>query len=200
MIQTQSGPTKRRNSVHKNLFDPSLYQMPGLPRGSFQHQKKGYGKENHIFRQKFISSKKSFLQQFPNNIQVYLPEIDLRITATCFIWYVMSSISSNVSKTILRAFNHPVALTELQFLVSGILCVGFASVVNLFRLPRLKHTKFSNALNSFPEGILPEYLDGNFRSSILSKFLIPSKLVLVTTFPMGIFQFIGHITSHKQSQ
>ncbi|CAI4052271.1 hypothetical protein SKDZ_15G4430 [Saccharomyces kudriavzevii ZP591] len=197
MIQTQSGPTKRRNSVHKNLFDPSLYQMPGLPRGSFQHQKKGYGKENHIFRQKFISSKKSFLQQFPNNIQVYLPEIDLRITATCFIWYVMSSISSNVSKTILRAFNHPVALTELQFLVSGILCVGFASVVNLFRLPRLKHTKFSNALNSFPEGILPEYLDGNFRSSILSKFLIPSRLVLVTTFPMGIFQFIGHITSHK---
>lgn len=200
MIQTQSTAIKRRNSVHKNLFDPSLYQIPEPPRGGFQHQKKEYSKEtfsNQVFGYDITSLKKRFTQLFPSNIQGYLPEVDLRITIICSIWYVTSSISSNLSKAILRTFNHPIALTELQFLVSAVLCVGFASIVNLFRLPRLKHTKFSKALNSFPDGILPEYLDGNFRSSILHKFLVPSKLVLMTTFPMGIFQFIGHITSHK---
>lgn len=199
MIQTQSTAIKRRNSIHKNLFDPSLYQIPEPPRGSFQNQKKEYNKEfsNHIFGQDIINLKESFIRLFPSNIQGYLPEVDLRVTIICSIWYVTSSISSNLSKTILRTFNHPIALTELQFLVSAILCVGFASIVNLFRLPRLKHTKFSKILNNFPDGILPEYLDGSFRSSILRKFLVPSKLVLMTTFPMGIFQFIGHITSHK---
>ncbi|EJS41617.1 sly41p [Saccharomyces arboricola H-6] len=200
MIQTQSTATKRRNSVHKNLFDPSLYQIPEPPRGSYQHKKKDYSKESpssNIFGQNFTEVKSRFLELFPGNIQEYLPEVDLRITITCFIWYVTSSMSSNLSKTILRTFNHPIALTELQFLVSGILCVWFASVVNFLRLPRWKHTTLSKVLNSFPEGILPEYLDGNFQNSILKKFLVPSKLVLITTFPMGVFQFIGHIMSHK---
>ncbi|CAI4036592.1 hypothetical protein SMKI_15G4400 [Saccharomyces mikatae IFO 1815] len=200
MIQTQSSAIKRRNSVHRNLFDPSLYQIPEPPRGSFQHQKNEYSREtsgHRVFEKGYTSFKNSFIQLFPSSIRGYLPEVDLRVTIICFIWYVTSSISSNLSKTILRTFNHPIALTELQFFVSGILCVGFASMVNLFRLPRLKHTKFSKALNSFPDGILPEYLDGDFHNSILRKFLVPSKLVLLTTFPMGIFQFVGHITSHK---
>lgn len=165
MIQTQSTAIKRRNSVHKNLFDPSLYQIPEPPRG-VPTPKKEYSKEtfsNQVFGYDITSLKKRFTQLFPSNIQGYLPEVDLRITIICSIWYVTSSISSNLSKAILRTFNHPIALTELQFLVSAVLCVGFASIVNLFRLPRLKHTKFSKALNSFPDGILPEYLDGNFQ-------------------------------------
>ncbi|CAI4065224.1 hypothetical protein SUVZ_08G3290 [Saccharomyces uvarum] len=200
MIQTQSTATKRRNSIHKNLFDPSLYQIPEPPRGVYQHQKKEYTREassNHIFGQDFTSIKEIFIHLFPHDIQGYLPDVDIRVIVICFIWYVTSSVSSNLSKTILRTFDHPIALTELQFLFSGTMCVAFASIVNLFRTPRLRHTKFSKALNNFPEGILPEYLDGNFRNSILSKFLIPSKLVFLTTFPMGIFQFVGHITSHK---
>ena len=112
MIQTQSTAIKRRNSVHKNLFDPSLYQIPEPPRGSFQNQKKEYNKEfgNHLFGQDLTSLKESFIQLFPSNIQGYLPEIDLRVTIICSIWYVTSSISSNLSKTILRTFNHPCLL------------------------------------------------------------------------------------------
>ena len=115
----------------------------------------------------------------------------------CFLWYVTSSISSNLAKAILRRFTHPVGLTELQFLVSAIVCLTFACVVNFFRKNELRHTSIASTLNSFPPGILPIYLNGNFQESIVDRFLKPNRLVLMTTFPLGIFQFVGHITSHK---
>lgn len=31
----------------------------------------------------------------------------------------------------------------------------------------------------------------------LSEFITPTRLIIQTTLPMGMFQFIGHITSHK---
>lgn len=202
MIATQSTTTRRRSSVHKNLFDPKLYRDLGPPREVFEAKKnkhnkpffKGTGAAFSIVLAKVQSR---FVKLFPQSIQHYLPEVDIKVIVTCLIWYVTSSISSNVSKAILRDFKHPVALTELQFLVSALLCVSFITTVNFLQIPSIAHTPVSKAFNSFPDGILPPYLSGNFKQSILEKFLRPNRLIFLATFPMGIFQFVGHVTSHK---
>lgn len=205
MIITQSTTAKRRLSVHKNLFDPSIYRLPEAPKGVFQPLRQVPNQPNSEAAPPETNTSgtnisylpKKFVELFPKNTQHYLPEVDVKVTVVCLVWYVISSVSSNLSKAILRDFNHPVALTELQFLLSAFLCVTFLTVVNFLKTPSLKRTAFSKACNNFPEGILPTYLDGNFKNSIYGKFLVPSKIVLMTTFPMGIFQFVGHITSHK---
>lgn len=205
MIVTQSTTAKRRLSVHKNLFDPSIYKVPEAPKGVFQPQRQvpnppasnASSSKSNTSGIDVSYLPKRVVELFPKNIQHYLPEVDVKVTALCLVWYVTSSISSNLSKAILRDFTHPVALTELQFLLSAFLCVTFLIIVNFVKRPSLKSTSFSKACNNFPDGILPAYLDGNFKKSIYGKFLVPSKIVLMTTFPMGIFQFVGHITSHK---
>ncbi|AQZ12790.1 SLY41 (YOR307C) [Zygosaccharomyces parabailii] len=202
MITTQSTTAKRRLSVHNNLFDPALYKLPQAPQGTFQPRKQALPARPAIFARgeeplcRASYFKQKFVNLFPKDVQGYLPEVDIKITSICLVWYVTSSISSNLSKTILRDFTHPVALTELQFLVSAMLCVGFMSVVNCLQKRNSQHL-LVKACQSFPEGIVPSYLNGNFRESIMGKFLVPCKLVLMTTFPMGIFQFVGHISTHK---
>ncbi|QLL34741.1 hypothetical protein HG536_0H01160 [Torulaspora globosa] len=203
MITVQSTTTRRRSSVHQNLFDPKLYRTcEPAKEVSEKEEKDKYaqpslsqivGKVSEIA----VLLQKEFVRLFPRSVQDYLPEVDLKVTLVCLTWYVTSSISSNVSKAILRDFTHPVALTELQFLFSALLCVFFIAVVNMAQLPSLSRTAIARAVASFPEGILPSYLSGDFRQSVVGKFLKPSKLIFLATFPMGIFQFMGHISSHK---
>lgn len=193
MITTQS-TTYRRLSVHNNVYGNETTQLrkqEGLldrPKLSLKDQ----GSLSRItrFKQKFVGL-------FPRDVQGYLPDVDIKVTAICLIWYVTSSISSNLSKGILKEFTHPVALTELQFLTSALLCVGFITLVNHLQKPGLQTSNLARACSNFPEGILPNYLDGTFKGSISGKFLVPCKIVLMTTFPMGIFQFVGHISTHK---
>lgn len=201
MITIQSTTTRRRSSVHKNLFDPKLYR-PVEPELAKPEKGKKYSKPAFKRTRTTISGvvarlQDRFVELFPKSVQDYLPEVDIKVIAICLIWYVTSSISSNVSKAILREFTHPVALTELQFMVSALLCVSFIATVNSLRIPSVSHSPIAKAFDSFPEGILPTYLNGNFKESILGKFLRPSRLIFLATFPMGIFQFVGHITSHK---
>lgn len=203
MITIQSTTTRRRSSVHKNLFDPKLYRTPEPSRDVLVPEKrKRYSRQSFKGTGATVSDLVARLQQgfvklFPRRVQDYLPEIDIKVIGICLIWYVTSSISSNLSKAILRDFTHPVALTELQFLVSALLCISFIATVNLLQIPSLSSTSVAKAFNSFPEGIMPTYLNGDFRTSILGKFLRPSRLIFLATFPMGVFQFVGHITSHK---
>lgn len=203
MITTQSTTTRRRSSVHQNLFDPKLYRTSEpAAEISEKESKDKYAKplfsglSSRIFD--FTANfQKKFVKLFPQSVQDYLPEVDFKVTAVCLTWYVTSSISSNVSKAILRDFTHPVALTELQFLFSTLLCVSFIALVNLLQVPSLSNTALSKAAVSFPEGILPTYLTGGFNKSVMGKFLKPRKLIFMATFPMGIFQFVGHVSSHK---
>lgn len=205
MITVQSTTTRRRSSVHQNLFDPKLYRTSTteVTRNVFEKERKDkYAKPSFSQVGRKISDlsvrlQQEFVKLFPRSVQDYLPEVDLKVTSVCLTWYIASSISSNVSKAILRDFTHPVALTELQFLVSALLCVGFVAVVNMLQVPTLAHTAVAKAVVSFPEGILPSYLIGDYTQSVLGKFLRPSKLIFMATFPMGIFQFVGHISSHK---
>lgn len=201
MITVQSTTTRRRSSVHQNLFDPKLYRSE-VGKESEKEEKDKYAQPSilQIVRKVaeiVVRFKEEFVRLFPRSVQDYLPEVDLKVTLMCLTWYVTSSVSSNVSKAILRDFTHPVALTELQFLVSALLCVFFIAVVNMLQLPSLSRTAVARAVVNFPEGILPSYLSGDFRQSVVGKFLKPSKLIFLATFPMGIFQFMGHISSHK---
>lgn len=193
MITTQSA-THRRLSVHSNLHDQES-TLPKKTEGLLGRPKLVANGETPLSRGAFFKQKVVAL--FPRDIQGYLPEVDIKVTAICLIWYVTSSISSNLSKGILKEFTHPVALTELQFLTSGLLCIGFITLVNHLQRPHLQSSNLAKACSNFPEGILPWYLNGNFKEAILGRFLEPCKIVLMTTFPMGIFQFVGHISTHK---
>lgn len=208
MITTQSAPqsttTKRRTSIHKNLYDPSLYRFPEPSVGA----KKQFisvspeiatfeAETGNAFSRGVTQLQEKFVNLFPRTLQEYLPEVDGKVTLVCLAWYVISSVSSNLSKSILREFTHPIALTEIQFLLNALFCISFITLVNFLQNSPLNERGISKACQNFPEGILPSYLNGNFRESIQKKFLNPSKIILMTTFPMGVFQFVGHITSYK---
>ncbi|KAK6458321.1 member of triose phosphate translocator family [Scheffersomyces xylosifermentans] len=110
----------------------------------------------------------------------WLPPIDVKVLALCINWYIFSIISANSTKMILTNFKYPITLTEFQFSLNCIMC--------LFLLVALGIKP--NLVPYFPKGVLPKDLS-------LRKFVIPTPLILGTTLPMGGFQFIGHITSHK---
>ncbi|CCC68169.1 hypothetical protein NCAS_0B00850 [Naumovozyma castellii] len=198
---TYNTTTKRRNSVHKNLYDQSLFQIPATQkRPDYEIRHYGLDSRNSALQkiqENCIAAKEVLLGYMSKDIQDHLPDVDFKMSLLCLMWYVVSSISSNMSKSILRKFMHPVALTELQFLISAILCLFFASIVNFYQKPMLKKNSIGQMFSNFPDGILPTYLNGDFQTSIIDTFLKPTQFILATVFPLGLFQFIGHITSHK---
>ncbi|GMM58568.1 Sly41 protein [Maudiozyma humilis] len=205
---------KRRNSEHKNLFDPNLYSLPSDPNGNYEsrkaekiraHTQLQHGKGGSI-RQQFQVLWQSARQVIPPELhgacqnvyeQDFWPTVDLKVAVLCLMWYISSSVSNNLAKSILRKFPHPVGFTELQFLVSGLICLAFACVVNACRLPSLRRSRVALTLDEFPQGIIPTYMDGNFTRSVYETFLRPGRVVLLVTFPLGLFQFFGHLTAHK---
>ncbi|KAL6454009.1 SLY41 Uncharacterized transporter SLY41 [Candida maltosa Xu316] len=124
------------------------------------------------------SSATSYLSS--SSLFYWLPPIDLKITSFCIFWYLCSIVSSNSTKLILNDFKYPITLTQFQFSISSILCLTFLIVL-----------KFNtNLIHNLPKGFIPNNLH-------VRQFLTPTSLIINTTLPMGIFQFIGHITSHK---
>ncbi|KAL3234817.1 putative transporter SLY41 [Nakaseomyces bracarensis] len=227
MIQTQhitTTTTKRRGSIHKNLFDPSILD---LKKTTATQDNAQYNKYKQTQRNSLNQSSRNGLlftsQQFKDFLSYYLSEEqvqtvsntlfsaieyiqktvlgrkDIGIPVLCLTWYVVSSISSNLCKTILKGFPYPVALTEIQFLFTAILCTGFISLINYYERPTRNPSHASKWLKIFPEGTFPEYLDGDFQNSIQNKFLKPCKQTIQMCLPLGIFQFSGHICSHQST-
>lgn len=62
-----------------------------------------------------------------------LPLINLKLISLCFIWYLTSVISSSTTKEILRDFKFPVTLTEIQFIMNGLLCLILLFSIKLFK-------------------------------------------------------------------
>ncbi|KAG7662450.1 uncharacterized protein J8A68_003981 [[Candida] subhashii] len=110
----------------------------------------------------------------------WIPPINYKITGLCILWYLASIISSNSTKLILSEFSYPITLTQFQFLLNSMLCLILLAIVN----------RNSNLSKILPAGVIPS--SGNIK-----KFITPTRLIINTTLPMGCFQFIGHITSHK---
>ncbi|CCK71374.1 Sly41p KNAG_0G03170 [Huiozyma naganishii CBS 8797] len=184
--------TRLRLSQHKIVFDPHSNVEAAL-------EEKGpsarvAARHGDCVQRPYILA---LVRDFSRFRKVYLFRIDHKVIGLCLCWYLASSISSNVSKVILKQFKHPVALTEIQFLLSAALCLSFVSLVNLVQDPKYRQSFISQSMGNFPKGMLPNYLDGDFKHSIMGKFLSPSTLLLTTTFPLGIFQFLGHLMTHK---
>ncbi|AMD20231.1 HDL513Wp [Eremothecium sinecaudum] len=196
MITTQSTvqntTSKLRGSIHKNLYEPTFHNIPNESQDSIPSKVQFSQGSNTL-----LKSKGDVLNFLPDSLTKLLPEVNIKVTLLCLFWYVTSSISSNISKAILREFPHPVALTELQFLTNAALCLLFATLINYCRTQQFNFHWISNTLQNLPEGLLPTYLNGSFYDCIWSKFLAVDKTALVSTFPMGLFQFFGHVTSYK---
>ncbi|KAK6464873.1 member of triose phosphate translocator family [Scheffersomyces coipomensis] len=109
-----------------------------------------------------------------------LPPIDIKITILSSLWYLTSIISSNSTKSILTQFQYPITLTEFQFSLNALFCIILLGLLNLN--PSL--------IKVFPIGTIPTNLS-------IPQFLTPTAKIISTTLPMGGFQFIGHLTSHK---
>ena len=124
---------------------------------------------------------------------VSFPMVNLKLISLCFTWYLTSVVSSSTTKEILKDFKYPVTLTEIQFVMNGILCMLLLASVKY-----VKQTFNVNCFKKFPDGTFPPLLtDPHY--SILKNFLFPSLLILKTTIPMGMFQFIGQIASHNST-
>lgn len=105
-----------------------------------------------------------------------------RIIILCVNWYLSSIVSNYSTKLILLSYRYPVTLTQFQFVLNCIF-----SLVMLATL--LKNPGYAK---SFPTGTLP-----SFKNLSLCSFVRPNEFILRTTVPMGMFQFVGHITSHN---
>lgn len=120
-----------------------------------------------------------------------LPSSNLKIATFCALWYLCLAVSNNSTKAILRRYPHPVAVTEIQFLLNAMLSVAVVSLVHLA----------PTTASAFPKGTLPPLVvDRSLASSwtlLVAQFVTPTQLVVATTLPMGVFQFVGHITLHQ---
>lgn len=114
----------------------------------------------------------------------WIPQIHFETIALCGLWYLFSIVSANSTKAILSRFMYPVTLTQFQFVMNAILCVLLFIILNCF----------PKTASNFPHGSVPQFDTPELG---VKKFLTPTKFIVSTTLPMGAFQFIGHITSHK---
>lgn len=121
-------------------------------------------------------------------LKSFLPPVDFSVVTFCLVWYAMSAISSNITKKILIEFPYPTTLTEVQFLISSMFCIGTMWVINNQRW----------LVKYFPQGSVPTMDQFEKNGAVSTWNLVkPNEKVLKTTIPMGMFQFVGHITSHQ---
>lgn len=100
-----------------------------------------------------------------------IPPISVKTILICFLWYLISSITSQLTKLILVQFSYPLFLSQFQFLISALLSFAFITIAR----------KFPDISHHFPLGSLPS----NPTKPILDKS------VLLAVLPLGLFQFTG---------
>lgn len=124
------------------------------------------------------------VQQQTVRVSRFLPRVNIHVFLLCVLWYGFSIVSSNSTKAILSQFPYPVTLTQCQFILNAVLCTVLFGAL----LVRPNYTRH------FPKGSIPNLhaLEHSMR-----RFLTPTPFIVATTLPMGIFQFLGHISSHK---
>lgn len=106
-----------------------------------------------------------------------LPPIQVKTTLTCLLWYVVSSVTSQLTRVILVRFNYPLFLSQAQFLFGAVLAACFIAFSRTF----------PEATRHFPPGSVP--VDA-------SRPLFHKKSFLKIS-PLGFFQFTGKVASLK---
>lgn len=107
----------------------------------------------------------------------FLPPVQVKTTATCLVWYLVSSITSQLTKLILVRFNYPLFLSQAQFLLGALLSATFIYTSKAF----------PDAAEHFPPGSIPT--DPSRPLFHRNSFLKVS--------PLGLFQFTGKVSSLK---
>lgn len=104
-----------------------------------------------------------------------LPPIAWKTVLTCLVWYLCSSVTSQLTKLVLVKFSYPLFLSQFQFLISACLALTFITIVK--SVPTIA--------DLFPIGSVP-------RDPNVATF---QKLVLLKILPLGLFQFFGKFFS-----
>lgn len=108
-------------------------------------------------------------------IQNLAAPISFPLVALCLSWYATSAISNTLNKSILNIFPYPVTLSLVQFFLA--VCFGLSTI--------LLAQNSAAIYKALPAGTVS-------RSGIR----YPTREILASTLPMGIFQLFGHIFSH----
>jgi solute carrier family 35, member E1 len=133
----------------------------------FVHRDLDLRRDSGISPRSQIKSITSFIEQLQEKVADSAPSV--KYCFLCVLWYCSSAGQSNTAKVILNQFQYPVTLTFVQFGFVGLFC----GLLALFQLIR---------------GIDHEALFGANRG-----LRIPTKQILLTTVPIGIFSTTGHI-------
>lgn len=171
------------STVHNGIGSTSYEQTASE---EFHHTNHHHHHQQDVRPEKPSPFRRLSLRSLPSQSKLkteqIIPKLDLKIIVLCLVWYLTSILSNNSTKLILRQFKHPVTLTQFQFILTQFFCI----ITLLF----LKIDQKGKITHNFPVGTFPT----TFK---LRNFIKPTKIILLTTLPMGAFQFIGHITSHK---
>lgn len=108
-------------------------------------------------------------------LKKFVPPVLLKTVISCVIWYLVSSITSQLTKRILIEYSYPLFLSQFQFLTGSILSFIFIVMAR----------KFPNIHTHFPTGSVP-------RNSTGPMFSLGAFLKIL---PLGLFQFGGKYCS-----
>ncbi|CUM63102.1 uncharacterized protein PRCAT00000668001 [Priceomyces carsonii] len=108
-------------------------------------------------------------------LRALLPPLSVKTIFTCFLWYLVSSLTSQLTKVILVKFQYPLFLGQFQFLMGAILALIVITICK----------RFPGLSDYFPSGSVP----------IESDKAIFNKSILIKILPLGLFQFTGKFLS-----
>lgn len=109
------------------------------------------------------------------------------IVILCLCWYLISSLGSQVTKSILTIYPKPLFLGEFQFIYTV-----FLAAICCFIAHRCR-----TFYRWFPRGTFPLYYEDETREKRQIKTLTrPTKHILLTVLPLSFFQFVGKYFGH----
>lgn len=124
------------------------------------------------------------------------------VIACCISWYSVSSLTSQLNKSILSQFNYPIFLGEFQFIFSLTLGAFTIWLVNTKRYSFIKKWFPSGTFPTQPKyndcisGTILDLVKKSNRDIYYLGGIFPISYSLIKLyFPMGTFQFIGKILS-----
>ncbi|VVT53047.1 uncharacterized protein SAPINGB_P003377 [Magnusiomyces paraingens] len=176
---TSSGNSTNRlpfiTSDRRALFSHAVARpaSPSLNHGSHVENSLEYSENANS--QSFTGNRPRSRSLTQKTISSLAAPISLPLILLCISWYTSSVVSNTLNKYILTVFPYPVTLTMIQFFLA--VCLGLSTI----QLSQISH-KFYKLL---PAGTVS-----------LSGFRSPTKEIIMSTLPMGIFQLFGHIFSH----
>lgn len=107
--------------------------------------------------------------------QAAIPAISVRTVVLCLVWYLVLSVTLQLTRLILVQFTYPLFLSQFQFLIGALLALGLTTAVKAF--PAVSQ--------HFPAGSVPlDPSSATFQKAVFLKIL-----------PLGLFQFCGKFFS-----